>query len=89
MQSLSPGGACQQLLCVGVAGRSQDRSSSSAFHDLAGVKDGNAVADGRHGRQIVRDVEHRTSHLAVEGSEHLEDFRLRHCVQRAGGLIRD
>jgi hypothetical protein len=46
-----------QLPGVGVLGVAEDFFRGTGFDELAGLEDGNAVAEGRYGQQIMRDKE--------------------------------
>jgi len=61
----------------------------AAFDDFAGVEDGDAVAEGGDGEQVVGYIEDAHAELTVEASEECEDLGLGDGVQGAGGFIGD
>ena len=69
--------------------RRKDLGGRTAFYDLAFVEDGDAMADSRDGRQIMRNVKDGHASLAIETREELENFRLRDHVESAGGFVGD
>ena len=74
---------------VGVLGGAENLERGAAFDDFAGVEDGDAVAEGGDGEQVVGYIEDAHTELTVEASEEGEDFGLGDGVEGAGGFIGD
>jgi len=61
----------------------------TAFDDFAGVEDGDAMAEGGDGEQVVGYIKDAHAKFAVELGEEAEDFGLGDGVEGAGGFIGD
>ena len=60
-----------------------------AFHDLAGVHDGNIVRDLHQQGKIVCDEKNGKTQLFPQGGNLLENILLHHHIQGGGGFIHD
>src|SRR5208282_4380795 len=63
------GKRCNQSARVFVLGRIEDGVRRAAFYDLTFMKYADAVAQGRNGEEVVRDIEDGRAHLAIQASE--------------------
>ena len=78
-----------EFLRVGMLGSAENLGGGAAFDDFAGVEDGDAMAEGGDGQEIVRYIEDAHAEFAVEAGEEAEDFGLGDGVERASGFIGD
>ena len=61
----------------------------ATFDDIAGVEDGDAMAECGDGEQIVGYIKDSHAEFAVEAAEEGEDFGLGDGVESAGGFVSD
>ena len=78
-----------ELLGVCVLGRAEDLGGGAALDYFAGVQDGDTVALGSNGQEVVGDIENAHAEFTVETCKEGEDFGLRDGVKGAGSFIGD
>ena len=74
--------ACEYKRCAGAV---KICSVGSAFHDLAFVQNGDALANSGDRRQIVRDVEDR--HASTRDSSEANNCKISDCVITSSALV--
>ncbi len=67
----------------------QHLGGRSAFHDAAGIHDGDIIGIVGHQAQIMRDQQDGKTERLLQPRQHVEDFALHGDVQRRGGFIGD
>src|SRR5271163_340252 len=92
-----PAGRIYPRGCVGQGGnestrvfmlrRIENRLRRAAFHDLALMKNADAMTESRDREKVVRDIEDGGSHLAVQACEQFQDFGLRDWIESAGRFV--
>ena len=81
------GHGAQQAHGVGVAGLVEDVVYRPLLHDLAGIHDGDLVADLSHHAQVVGDEDNAHVSLLLELLHELQNLGLNGHVQSSGGLV--
>ena len=74
---------------VGMLGVTEDLGRGAAFDDFAGIEDGDAVAEGGNGEQVMGYIKNAHAEFAVKPGEEGEDFGLGDGVEGAGGFVGD
>ena len=77
----------QEPTRVRVLRAAQDAAHRPRFDDVAGIHDGDAVAQLRHDADIVGDQQDRQVDLAHQVGDQAQDLRLHRNVQRRGRLV--
>ena len=67
--------------------RTHDVAQAALLHDLAGIHDGDAVADFDGDADIVGHENHRHAELALQFAQQQQDLDLHRGVQRRGRLV--
>jgi hypothetical protein len=83
----SAGNRANQAACVLVLRAVKNFIWRASFHDSPFVQDADSMAQCCHGKQVVRNIQHRRAKRAVQTGKQLENLRLRDRIERACGLI--
>ena len=77
----------QQSTGVGVPGLAHQGAGRPLLHNAAGIHHGNAIGHLDSSTDVVRDKNHRQTHLFLQLAKQQQDLDL-HCgVERGGGLV--
>jgi len=82
-----PGKGLDQASRIGVRRPAKNLVDRPGLHDAALIEDGEAVAEGGHGREVVGDVQDGQASLLVKAREQRENFSLGDDIQSAGWLV--
>jgi hypothetical protein len=72
-----------------VTGVAEDLGWGTTFDDFAGVEDGDAMAEGGDGEEVVRYIKDAHAEFAVEAGEEGKDFGLGDGVEGASCFVGD
>ena len=81
--------AGQQRPRVGMARIGQHLGRRPGFHGLAGVHDGDGIAELGDDAEVVRHEQHGDAEFLGERFQQLQDLQLRGDVERGGRLVGD